>query len=79
MFQSLDALSAETTGQLEVPGHEGNTLGVEGAQVGVGEEAGHVGLGGILDGLAGVGAETDALLGLEEALADKTDEGGLAD
>ena len=44
----LGALSADAAGQLDVLGHDGHALGVDGAQVGVLEEADQVGLGSLL-------------------------------
>ena len=38
----LSALSADTAGQLDVFGHDGDTLGVDGAQVGVLEQTDEV-------------------------------------
>jgi len=47
---SLFSLSADAAGELHVLGHDGDTLGVEGAQVGVLEETDEVCLGGLLQG-----------------------------
>ena len=44
----LGALSADTAGQLDVLGHDGDTLGVDGAQVGVLEQTDQVGLASLL-------------------------------
>ena len=41
---NLSTLSADTAGKLDVLGHDGDTLGVDGAQVGVFEESYEVGL-----------------------------------
>ena len=46
----LGALAADPPGQLDVLGHDGDPLSVDGAQVGVLEEADQVGLGGFLKG-----------------------------
>ena len=45
---SLGALSPDPPGQLDVLGHDGDPLGVDGAQVGVLEEADQIGLGRLL-------------------------------
>ena len=45
---NLSPLATDTTGQLDVLGHDGHPLGVDGAQVGVLEEADQVGLGSLL-------------------------------
>ena len=44
----LGALTADPPGQLDVLGHDGDPLGVDGAQVGVLKEADQVGLAGLL-------------------------------
>jgi len=41
---NLSTLSTDTAGELDVLGHDGDTLGVDGAQVGVFEESYEVGL-----------------------------------
>ncbi len=46
----LRALAADATGELDVLGHDGDTLGVDGAQVGVLKETDEVGLSGLLEG-----------------------------
>ena len=46
--ERLRALATDAAGKLNVLGHDGDTLGVDGAQVGVLEEANKVGLGGFL-------------------------------
>ena len=49
MTKRLGALATDAAGELDVLGHDGDTLGVDGAQVGVLEEANEVGLGGLLE------------------------------
>ena len=44
----LAALTADAAGELDVLGHDGDPLGVDGAEVGVLEEGDEVGLGGFL-------------------------------
>ena len=76
---NLSALSADTAGELDVLGHDGDTLGVDGAQVGVFEESYKVGLGSFLEGHDGRRLETEISF---EVLGDFTDqalEGKLAD
>ena len=46
----LSTLSTNAAGQLDVLGHDGDTLGVDGAQVGVLEQADAVGLRRLLQG-----------------------------
>ena len=43
-MKNLSSLSTDTSGQLDVLGHDGHTLGVDGAQVGVLEQTDQVGL-----------------------------------
>ena len=59
----LGTLSTETTGELHVLGLDGDTLSVDGAQVGVLEERDEVGLGGLLESHDGRGLEPQ--VGLE--------------
>ena len=75
----LSTLATDTAGQLDVLGHDGHTLGVDGAQVGVLEQTNQVGFAGFLQGHDGGALE--AQVGLE-VLGDFTDqalEGQLAD
>ncbi len=45
----LSALSSDAASELDVLGHDGHSLGVDGAQVGVLKETHEVGLGGLLE------------------------------
>ncbi|KAI4979186.1 hypothetical protein ZWY2020_015939 [Hordeum vulgare] len=65
--------------ELDVLGHDGDALGVDGAEVGVLEEADEVGLGGLLEG--GDGGALEAEVGLEvlRDLPHEALEGQLAD
>ena len=47
---SLGALSSDPPGQLDVLGHDGDPLGVDGTEVGVLEQSHEVGLAGFLQG-----------------------------
>ena len=75
----LSALAADATGQLDVLGHDGHTLGVDGAQVGVLEQANQVGLGRLLEGEDGGALEAQVRLEVLGDLADQALEGQLAD
>ena len=75
----LGALSADTAGQLDVLGHDGDTLGVDGAQVGVLEETHQVSLAGLLQSHDGGALEAQVGLEVLGDLADQTLEGQLAD
>ena len=50
MPELLRPLASDTTGQLDVLGHDGDPLGVNGTQVCVFEEAYQIGLGCLLQG-----------------------------
>ena len=77
--QGLSALATDAAGQLDVLGHDGHALGVDGSQVGVLEQAHQVGLSSLLQGQHC--AALEAQVGLE-VLGDLTHqalEGQLAD
>ena len=61
-FGCLGALAADAAGELDVLGHDGDALGVDGAQVGVLEEAHEVRLGGLLEREDGVALEAQVRL-----------------
>jgi hypothetical protein len=67
----LRALSTDAASELDVLGHDGDPLGVDGAQVGVLEEANKVSLGGLLKGKDGRSLEPQVGL---EILGDLTDQ-----
>ena len=73
------ALTTDAAGELHVLGHDGDTLGVDGAEVGVLEEADHVSLRGLLEGKDGRALETELVAVLAGDLTDETLEGELAD
>jgi histone H3 len=75
----LRALATETTGELEVLGLDGDTLGVDGGEVGVLEEGDEVGLGSLLEGHDGRRLEAQVGLEVLGDLTDETLEGELAD
>ena len=78
-MESLGTFATDTAGQLDVLGHDGHPLGVDGAQVGVLEQTYQVSLAGLLQSHDGRALE--AQVGLE-VLGDLTDqplEGQLAD
>ena len=76
---SLSPLAADPPGQLDVLGHDGDPLGVDGAQVGVLEETDQVGLAGLLEGHDGGALEPEVGLEVLGDLPDQTLEGQLAD
>ena len=75
----LSALATDAAGQLDVLGHDGDALGVDGAQVGVLEQAHQVGLGGLLQRQHGAGLEAQVGLEVLGNLTDQALEGQLAD
>ena len=77
--EDLGTLTTDATGKLDVLGHDGDALGVDGAQVGVFEESDQVGLGGFLKGHDGRGLEAEIGLEVLGDLTDKSLEGQLAD
>ena len=76
---NLGTLSTDAAGELDVLGHDGDALGVDGAEVGVLEEANEVGLGRLLEGEDGGGLEAEVGLEVLGDLTDEALEGGLAD
>ena len=76
---NLSTLSADTAGQLDVLGHDGHSLGVDRAQVGVLKESDQVGLRSLLQGHHGGRLETQVGLEVLSNLTDQALEGQLAD
>jgi hypothetical protein len=77
--RSLTTLTTETAGELDVLGLDGDTLGVDSAQVGVFEERDEVGLDRLLESADGGRLETEIRLEVLGNLTDKALEGQLAD
>ena len=77
--QHLRALATETAGELDVLALDGDTLGVDGAQVGVLEERDEVGLDGLLERADGRALEAEVALEVLGDLTDETLEWELAD
>jgi len=76
---SLCTLATDPPGQLDVLGHDGDTLGVDGAQVGVLEQTHQVSLTGLLESANGGRLEPQVSLEVLGDLPDETLEGQLAD
>lgn len=74
----LRALATETAGKLDVLALDGDTLGVDGAQVGVLEERDEVSLDGLLEGADGGALEAKVALEVLGDFTDQTLEGELA-
>ena len=75
----LSTLAADAPGQLDVLGHDGDALGVDGGEVGVLEQANQVGLSSLLEGQHGRGLEAQVGLEVLGNLTDQALEGQLAD
>ena len=78
-LNDLSTLSTDAAGQLDVLGHDGDPLGVDGAQVGVLEQTDQVGLAGLLESHDGRALEPQVSLEVLGNLTDQTLEGQLAD
>ena len=76
---NLSTLSTDTAGKLDVLGHDGDTLGVDGAQVGVLKQTDEVSLAGLLEGHDGRALEAEVSLEVLGDLTDQALEGQLAD
>jgi len=75
----LSTLATDATSQLDILGHDGDPLGVDGAQVGVLEKTHEVSLTGLLEGSDGSALETQIGLEILSDLPDEPLEGKLAD
>lgn len=75
----LSTLATDTSGQLDVLGHDGHTLGVDGAQVGVLKEADQISLAGLLESHDGRGLEPEVSLEVLGNFSHQALEGQLAD
>ena len=78
-LRSLSALAADATGQLDVLGHDGHTLGVDSSQVGVLKEAHQVGLSSLLEGQHSAALEAQVSLEVLGDLTNQALEGQLPD
>jgi hypothetical protein len=79
VLRSLSAFTADATGELDVLGHDGHSLGVDGAQVGVLKETHQVSLACLLQGHDGRALEAQVRLEILGDLADEALERQLAD
>ena len=77
--RGLGALATDAAGKLDVLWHDGDALGVDGAEVCVLKEVDEVCLGGLLEGRDGGGLEAEVGLEVLGNLADEALEGELAD
>ena len=74
-----ELLTSDSPGELHVSDHDGDSPGVDGAEVGVLEEADEVGLGGLLQGEEGGALESDLSLVLLGDVLDNSLEWELSD
>ena len=75
----LSTLSTDTASQLDVFWHDGDTLGVDGAEVSVLKQTNQISLAGLLKGHDGRALESQIGLEILSDLTDQTLEGKLAD
>ena len=75
----LSTLSTDTASQLDVFGHDGDTLGVDGAEVSVLKQTNQISLAGLLECHDGRALESQIGLEILSDLTDQTLEGKLAD
>ena len=72
-------LVADAAGELHISGHDGHTLGVDGAEVGILEQRDEVSLSSLLEGHDGGSLEAEIVLEVLGDLTDESLEGELAD
>ena len=77
--KSLGPLSTNPPGELNVLGHDGYTLGMDGTQVGIFEKTNQVSLSGFLESHDGAGLETQVSLEILSDLTNQTLEWQFAD
>merc|ERR1719218_71333 len=73
------SVSSDSSGELHVLGHNGDSSGVDGTEVGVLEETDHVSLGGLLESENGGRLESEVVLVLGGDLSDEYLERKLSD
>jgi hypothetical protein len=79
MIERLRSLSTDAASQLDILGHDGDTLGMDSTKVGVLEKTNKVSLGGLLKGKDGRSLESEVSLEILGDLTNKSLEGELAD
>jgi len=79
MIERLRSLSTDAASQLDILGHDGDTLGMDSTQVGVLEQTNKVSLGRLLKSEHGRPLETEVSLEVLSDLTHKSLEGKLAD
>ena len=76
---SLSTFTTDSPGELDVLGHDGNSLGVDGAQVGVLKETNQVGLASLLQSHDSAGLESEVSLEVLGNFSNQSLEGKFAD
>lgn len=74
-----ESLSSDSSGQLDVSGHDGDSASVDGTEVGILEESNEVGFSSLLEGKDSTALEAELLLEVVSDLSDESLEGELAD
>ena len=69
------SVSSDSLGELKVFGHDGNSLGMDSAEIGVFEQRDQVCFSGFLEGEHGLGLESNLLLELQGDFFDHSLEG----
>jgi histone H3 len=77
--ENLRSLATDATGKLNILGHDGDTLGMDSAKIGVLKKANKVSLSGLLKGKDGRSLESEISLEVLGDLTHKSLEGKLAD
>ena len=78
-WNQSEPISSDSLGELEISGHDGDSLGVDGGKVGVLKEWNEVSLSSLLEGEDGRALESELLLELVGDLADESLEGEFSD
>jgi len=79
MASHLESFSSDSSGQVQISGHDSNSLGVDGAQVGIFEQTDKVSFSSFLKGQDGLGLESDVLLVFHSDISDESLERKLSD
>lgn len=79
MWNHSEAVSSDSLGELKVLGHDGNSLSMNGAEIGVLEKRNQVGLGCFLKGQNCLTLESNFLFELSRNLPNQSLEGKLPD
>ena len=74
----LSSLSTDATSQLDILGHDGNTLGMDGAEIGVLKQTNQVCFSSLLEGQDSRGLEAEVRLEILGHLTDQALKGSLA-